>query len=545
MKKNYLFLLLFFWGTIAVTHAQDSQELVLKFDLATQSLLQKGIIPFDKKFDLVLEKMPKTKIKYIHAYQTVYKNGERLYKINKFKDCPDSTGTVKYTSVAVKDLDLKFTQKGDTLRIKFDPLKPNVEFAVHIVTELDPNTKKMLMQLNTALSKNEKGTKEYGAIDKVTTFRDGDVVLTYFNIGLDGYKKLYDDNFKDAYDSMANSNVFKTTALISEVNIQAYDGATSKNVTDSTGGYLLLETARKKQFNDILLGRRDINNALADSEKSIADDRSPEKRIINLKNNIKYFDEVQRKLTGVISKGITWYKIENKRIDLNLVKEQVEQLRAELQFNFDLINSALKKIDATISKAKDMGQVVYFSSNTQALDLKTAGGNILFLDLGFTSIFATDLNNEIAHIPKLFVGFSIYFRPIDSNTRRGKFKDYKDAKNMGCIVNNNSLSEYGPDYGIASRWNIWQRLSLSVGITLGSMDNKDFDNYYSGNSLVLGPAYRFARAFKVSSGVALLKRSSTNPLISEKHVVAGAYVSLSVDIDVISKISDVTKMIFK
>ena len=88
-------------------------------------------------------------------------------------------------------------------------------------------------------------------------------------------------------------------------------------------------------------------------------------------------------------------------------------------------------------------------------------------------------------------------------------------------------------------------MSLNVGITLGTMNNKDFDNFYNNNSLLIGPAYRFARAFKVSSGLALLKRGSKNPLISEKKVIPAGYLSLSVDIDFIQGVKDITSILFK
>jgi hypothetical protein len=63
--------------------------------------------------------------------------------------------------------------------------------------------------------------------------------------------------------------------------------------------------------------------------------------------------------------------------------------------------------------------------------------------------------------------------------------------------------------------------------------------------MLIGPAYRFARAFKISGGVALAKRTSKNPLISDKKPVAGIYISLSTDIDFIQSIKDVTSILFK
>jgi hypothetical protein len=77
------------------------------------------------------------------------------------------------------------------------------------------------------------------------------------------------------------------------------------------------------------------------------------------------------------------------------------------------------------------------------------------------------------------------------------------------------------------------------------MSNSDFGNLYNNNSLLVGPAYRFARAFKVSAGASFLNRVSKNPIISEKETIIGGYVSLSVDIDFIQGLKDVTAILFK
>ena len=107
------------------------------------------------------------------------------------------------------------------------------------------------------------------------------------------------------------------------------------------------------------------------------------------------------------------------------------------------------------------------------------------------------------------------------------------------------MEAYGPDYQIASMRSIWQHLSLNLGFTLGSLPNADFDNFYNGTSLLVGPAYRFRRAFKFSAGAAFLKRSSYNPLISEKKVVMGTFASLSVDIDFIETFKDIRTILSK
>ncbi|WP_409415818.1 hypothetical protein [Flavobacterium sp. PS2] len=539
MKKKYFYLLIIF-GAIQIMYAQDSEPYVpaLKYDLKTQTLLEKAVIPFDKEFNLHVEKIPTKIVKRVQAFQTISKAGIRQYKENIFKDC----NTNEVVSKVVMDVELQIDEKSEYLIIKFPALKPNIDFAVHIVTELDPDSKNNLMLLNTALSRGGTGNIEFKKAVDATVYKSGNFELSYFSMDLNGYTSFYTTKLKSKYDSIKNLTNFKTTAVIRETSIQAFDGSTSKNVWEPTEGFLLLETSKKRQFSDILLGFRDINNVLLpDTEKTVANINSPEQRLANLKNNIKYFDEVQKKITGVIAKGLTSFTVGGSAINLNLVKTEVETFRAQLQENYSLLDYVCKYIDKEITASDKMKQVLYLSSSTQSVDLKTAGGHILFLDAGFANVFATDLNNKITYIPKLYLGFSIYFRPIDRNTRRGKFiSDFDPKLNKGCVA-----GKYGPDYDIVSHWSIWQHLCLNIGLTFGSMSNIDFDNFYNSNSLLIGPGYRFAQVLKISGGVALLKRASTNPLISDKHIAAGAYLSLSVDIDFLSSIEKVTNLVLK
>ena len=90
-----------------------------------------------------------------------------------------------------------------------------------------------------------------------------------------------------------------------------------------------------------------------------------------------------------------------------------------------------------------------------------------------------------------------------------------------------------------------QHLSLTLGVSVGSITNADFENLYNKYSLLIGPAYRFNRALKVSMGVSMLRRTSMNPVISEKGVLVGGYISLSVDIDFIQGLKDITSLFYK
>lgn len=538
MKNHYL--LKFFVLIITLTnyHKSFCQENlpIIKYDIATESLLDK-LIPFDQAFKLKIEKFPKKNVLKVFAFQTSFKKGQKEYIFNNYIDCDG-----KSKNSVIMDYDLPFKMENEDLLITFPALKPGVHFDIHIITELDIENKKNVMSLNTALAEGKTGENEFKKASKSTLYKKGDFQVTYFKTSIEEYKKFYEASLKKSYDAIKEVNNFSITANISEREIQGIDAVLSKNISDSSSTYLLFEVSRRDILKGILLGTRDINNSfLVDNDKIPATIASPEIRKINLESNIKYFEALQKKVTKILSKGILLYDINGSQINFTDVKNKIDIIRGQLQTNYDLIFIENKKIDKAISEEDKMQQLILFSNNTEPLDLKAAGGRILFLDAGFANIIAADLNDKATYIPKLYMGVSIYFRSIDKNTRQGTFfSDFVPEANNGCKNN-----KYGPDYGIVSRWSIWQHLCLNIGITFGNMGNKDFDNFYNSNSLLIGPAYRFARAFKVSSGVALLKRSSTNPIISDKCIIPAAYLSLSVDIDFIDSIKSVTNSLFK
>jgi hypothetical protein len=323
--------------------------------------------------------------------------------------------------------------------------------------------------------------------------------------------------------------------------------STSKEVSDFKDGYYLLESSKRALFGDIILGNRDISKVFLNDDEAVTSLPFGHLRFQNIESNIKFFDTVLKRLDRVISKGVLSVTISGNNIDLNATRTALVTIRTNLQDNYTYLETELKAINNSINNDDRLKQGIYLAGNTVSSDLKSAGGNILFIDAGFTNIIAPGVTNKAVYIPKLYWGVSIYFRPIDKNTRRNRFPSkFNPVSSNGCTTDpTTGIPIYGPDYAIVSKYSIWQHLSLNIGITLGSMSNKDFDNFYNSNSLLVGPAYRFARAFKVSSGLALLKRSSQNPLISEKKVVPAGYLSLSVDIDFIQGLKDITSILFK
>lgn len=509
-------------------------DYIIKYDLSTHKTDKP--IPFDHSFTLVIDALSRKNLDRVEAFEIAFKKGKRQLVTNTFTDCNGAKRTT-----AVKDIDLGTDRRSDTIQIFFPPLKPNVNFDAMVVYYLQPASRNLLLKVNSLIS----ATDATAAAAYVTFFnstidnlfnRTSCAITTFAQ-----YQVFYNANLASHYNYISTGANFTTTGTLSEAQVQAIDIATSASVSDFRDGNILLEVSKRNRWVEIQNGLIDINKIFLPDAESLTTLHYGHTRLKNMESSIAFFDSVYKRIDRVISKNAASTIIAGISVSNDQLRTDLALIRTNLKANYQLLSDRMDLVNAAINGDARIRQASYLAGHTVSSDLKTSGGNVLFLDAGITNIVVSGVNDKAVYIPKLYWGVSIYFRPIDKNTRRNRFKrKFDPPENYGC-----SSNLYGPDYGIAAKRSIWQHLSLNIGITLGSMQNKDFDNFYNGTSLLVGPAYRVARGFKVSAGVALLKRTSKNPLISEKKVVPGAYVSTSVDIDFIQGLKDITSILFK
>lgn len=545
---------LFLLGIISVlcgqVVAQSSyqSETLIKYDITTHKTDKP--IPFDRAFTLVVEKLSSKNIVGIDAYEAIVTNGNRHLVYTTFQNCK----TGKMDTTAIHDIQLNYNPYSDTLQIFFPPLKPNIDFDVNVIYRISDTNKALLMKLNEELANNSRSAEStFGQFSNAMTDRLNKRGYLRMNFG--EYTTFFESRLRTHYDNI--SEIDSVTTPLSELYVQAIDAATSQHLSDFAAGDLLLETSKRNLFPEIMTGLSDISEVFLPDDGIKASRFAGSKRLNNIESNITFIDSVLRRVSRVISKGVKTVVISRKSVSLNKLRDAVYAMKSAMVINQSNLVQEMKSITAIIDGEDRIRQGIYLVGSTVFSDLKTSGGNLLFLDAGLTNIVAPGLRNQAVYIPKLYWGVSIYFRPIDKNTRVSRFpKKFYPPQNETCkckIDSTVSLNggirdtviSFGPDYGIVSKWSIWQHLSLNLGITLGGMQHPEFENLYNNTSLLIGPTYRFTRGFKGSIGMALLRRDSKNPLISEKRVVPSAYASLSVDIDFIQGFKDITSMLFK
>ena len=445
---------------------------------------------------------------------------------------------------SIKDISLLYTVSTDGLQVFFPPLQPNKVFDLLITSKLSALDQGGLLDVNALLFQSvadpTKLAEAEGAFDQVRSHGlDPFLQRTAFDVDFGEYQALYQQDFAATYTRLADPATFPLAPALSEAQLRAVALA-AKNAPVRFprlgAGMEMLSPGLAQAFQ---LGLLPVTGLY---QRKPVDLASLHTRLVNLDANMMYADSLQHVVDAALL-----YQAGRVSPDLIAARTAVDGLRTGLRRNRALLANGLKLINQNLGGKKQLRQVSTLAGGTLASDLKTAGGNVLFLDAGLTDMVVPGLRDQVVHIPRLYSGVSIYFRPIDKNTRRNRFPKQFDPPPQGGLDPDSDADAraFGPDYGIVSRACVLQHLSLSLGFTLGALPNKDFDNLYNNMSLLAGPAYRFKRAFKVSAGVSLLMRTSKNPVESNKVVTPGVYVSLSSDIDFIQGLKDLTGALFK
>ncbi|KRT17873.1 hypothetical protein ASU31_00845 [Pedobacter ginsenosidimutans] len=522
--------LFFLLPVFAVAQTPFHSDAYIKFDMASQ--LTDKPIPFDRAFTLFIDKLPKGAVQRVEVYEALINDGNRDLVESSFKDYNGQVVTR-----AVVDLNLLFLSRSDSLSIYFPPLKPNKDFDINIIYALTKASKDKLLEVNSKLSSgnHSEAFDEYILLDKslISPYNN----RTYFSLAFPDYVDFYNKKLKSYYNSARSEPLF-ASGILNLVEYRAIDISTSKSVSDFKDGGYFYELFRKNKMADFQHGLFSLSEIMEPGKATTRD--HPEQVLKNLENNFLFIDSMQKRMDRVMLNHPSYLTINGIKVDLKVLRDKVSELRGNIQRNITIFDGIVKKITEAIEKNRELQEGVYIGGSTVATDLKSKGGNILFLDLGISLLSTQGTNTRFKFIPKLFTGISIYFRPIDKNTRRSKFPRAFPGRFDGT----NSTGGYGPDYGIASRSSLGQRLCINFGLTLGAMQDDNFSNLYNNMSLLIGPGYRFANAFKASVGLSLLRRASFNPAISEKIVVPGAYASLSVDVDLLQSIKDITSKLF-
>jgi hypothetical protein len=514
---KYCFFLLFLVSCICRGYGQS--EVLITYNTKSQTPVGSIIIPFDKKFTLQVPGCNTQNIKKVYAYQAELSNG-RVALVPS----PKSTAPVQ---------DLEFNQdptggvftfrtSHDTLSIEFPPLKPEQLFEVAVVRSLTGDNLTKAYALNEAIYQGD--ATAIGSKFQVLKKADVNNSFHIEFLGYDQseYQAFYNSKLSDYYQSLHSSANYITRPFLKIEQVNYLEDVLS-------GQHIYLadigRVARLIQENNtdaIFYGYQPVKyDNMADPTP--AEDYAT--RSTNIKASMDFFSALIDSLDHSYALA--------KDASITGIRSQLVFVEDALAANKKFIDATFKHINDAMASDINLQEGDVLITSTIVKSVQTQGGNHFTMEFGLANIAAFNIENKLVYLPRPFYGINYYFRPIDKNTRKKDFP-HRYPRKPG-----------GPDYDIATERSFWQNFSVTVGLTFGAMTNTQFDNFFNNGILLAGGAYRIGKFFKVGTGVSLLKRQNKNPLISNKTAVAGFYINLSADIDLIQGVKDFTNLLFK
>jgi hypothetical protein len=539
--RFYLLLIVFLAIVVNSARAQTvatfpQPTVTVTYDFKTKIIT--GQIPFDKPFTVNVTSINPKKIQLVQAYKVKYELESVTKKVTVKKN-GKSTIINKDTLVLRKTLvggglpsftlSNKDTTCGkDNVFLRFPALAPGNDFDILITRSLSDERLKQVLALNKLLYK--KGCKCNNIDGKIVVLADdlrdeSELQKNRHFTAIRDSAAYVDSLFapvKPYYDTLVRfgpSTSFVMRRALDKRDIDKLTLALADSTFKNHRLYKLQRVNEDAVFDDILTGKLSVDYDYP-VDDDIADAFDFKKRIDNLDESVSYFNDLYNLVIPLAAKEPPTF---------SCIKTEVETILQALIVNRKVVNDNYDNILAKINKVyPDEAAWIVGSNNVE--DLKAKGASIFTLDVGVTDIWVRDNLNRWNAIPKLFLGLNVYLHPQD--------------KNISSRYRTSPQPDSSATHNLESRRSFWDDVSITGGFTLGSMQNKQFDNVTNGLSFTLGPSLRIFRYARISTGVAFVRRLTSNPIASDKKVIAGGYLSLSLDYDLLSTVSKITSLLF-
>jgi len=531
MKFNLIFSLLL----LAIPNFLEAQNTVIggnqpeyvKYDAAAEKTDKP--IPFDKPFKLELSDIEVTEHNDLLVFEIGYKNGLKYYK-----DVGSCCSRTRASFVIPKD-NIKYEK--NKIIIPFPALKPEKDFRLQLRLGFSGSSLHQLLYITKLLNENYYSTAAgltsdqnvlyyYKALQtKMNQIPKGDLKkIALLPLSIDAFRAQYylpvKDHYKSLLDTTPHNADLTFTSFLTQTEITAISlKLTDKDLLKTKVG-ALQKICDDDQFALILNGQLPIS--YKDVTK-VTYSYQLDQRLVNLNQSLTFLDSLNTDLNTLKSRD---------PLTFDAIKTNAQHVYKALADNQRKISSRIDEVKNVITSNLTVGLNNLFGGSTVTPDFQTAGKRHVTLEAGVMDILAYNNSSSVKHLWKPSIGITYHLRSIDKTVNLKKITPPPSPDDTYS-------------HSLESRYNFWFRLGVTAGVTLGSMNNKDFDNVYNSLSFTLGPSYQIVDGLRISTGAALLKRVNNNPLMSNKSTILGGYASLSLDYDLLEVAKSVTSMIFK
>lgn len=222
---------------------------------------------------------------------------------------------------------------------------------------------------------------------------------------------------------------------------------------------------------------------------------TPIQKIDAIKNNLKFNLEAVQ----TILKEIDELYVTNNNVILDDFRNDLLSIQTILNDNLKIVGGADNYIVNNIQKKFSYAELI--SASTVSPEVKTRNAQYLVTDFGVTVASATNSMGEGQVIARPHFGLNWHLGGID-----------KDLP-LSHITNKR----------------IWNRLSIAIGVTIGKINEGNFEDFFNNLTPTVGLNCRITQQVRFGAGAMILREKDPNPLIDDSPVELAPYVSLSFD----------------
>ena len=238
--------------------------------------------------------------------------------------------------------------------------------------------------------------------------------------------------------------------------------------------------------NEVLKGLRSLGS------DTISKGIEIEKRKKNIKKSYAELQKLEKNFRSLISHHAT---------DEDLAKfyqDVIINYKNSLKTNDSIISSLSKSANKLITKYYSYSALV--TNNT--ISKQDDDGKLAYLvpDVGFINAWGEDGIGDIEYIGRPYLGLNWHLTGYNKNKKLSQLAQKR----------------------------FWSRFSISAGITLGNIDEGQYEDLFSGLSVSAGLNMRLAKNVRIGVG-GLLLRYNRNPIVEKEGVTALPYLSISFD----------------
>lgn len=440
---------------------------------------------------------------------------EELDHINQLLKNEVASSKIIERALPMYDLEPKKTSESKYL-IPVPALKPNSYIDIALIHKLsEPEFKSLYAIHNLIFEDNDYRNISSISSDYSTKFNEACIAYgefkskleeqiysskrQYFNESFDGYMSFFKKNILPIYNSIENEDFTKNSK---DINLHQLEVVSTR--ISSIGGELddiakLYTLAKEKKR--ILKGMISIEHTEETKQFDFAN------RSQNITSSLQI-------ITKAIVEANKVKALDVNSVIVNNLLNSLISIKNKLAENKNFLLEKDNKIKKQLSQQYKYSE--WLSTTTIEQDIKIRNGQTIIPDFGLINIIAFQNDGSIYYIPRPYIGINLHLRPID------KDQSFKTLEKRS----------------------FWHYSSISLGLTLGKIDERGFSDFYNSMSLAIGYNLRVSKQIRVGFGTVLLREEDENPIISRKKIEPALYGNVSFDFNLFETIGKLATKIF-